>query len=415
MKRKFKENNFDNDDFKNKIIKKESPAMYNELFYHFQFSNFPREIINLMASFISIYNYLNVCPKHLPLHGVNDHNIRQMLNDCELNADAISDILIRTGAKLTGSSILHNLWSNEDDADAKSFVNQKKTEYNIDDDDKTQYDVKGERDWQNNDFDFFILDSKCYDQRVFKCELDDYLESLTLGMITKGSDSLIKNRMELNQLRLITNYKKRLQSIHPQNDNEKYKCMNNYFGTINYNDLTSEEKEKYNKNSLYFDSQVDLDGLEIKNGENVWKMENKYRIRGVNGNRKYHFPFFSIDVVYVDSAIYHDVDEFIDDTFDFDFLKNSWNGQFITIMKPYQFKMRESLCLQPLPTINANIEHYPDDTFLTEESEKFGFLDIDRKAIEWWKKRVLKRCKMYSKRGFTISNLSQLENEYGII
>lgn len=454
LKRRFKDENENQPHQKNgKMQKIRQHGVYDEILNLLHF--IPYDLVSLITSFVSISNYLNVHRSDRPI-SIGDSSIRQMLNENELNADEISNILIRTGAKLTGSSILHNLWIHEDDPNMKDLINNQIRNNRI----KLAVEIKkihdnnntfanglglfklaaeikkvGDddiayqpNDWINNDFDFFVLDSSC-DDKKFKCELDDYLESLTIDIISKQSIKTLQEKERANGRPMMTYFKERMEEISSSrnwisdndtdNNDDKFKPINTYIGGSKV--LSKEFAES--KKCLYLSgSGYEPEKLEnTNNGENVWKQQKEYHIKGVLGNRKYNFPFFSVDVVYVDSKLYPSVDDFINDTFDFDFLKNSWNGTSVKIMRPIEFKLRQSRCLQPLPTItmDAHTHYFTRESYLDELElgydqddgrgiHYFNHLDNDeairreKSAIEWWNTRIQRRRIMYMERGFTI-------------
>ena len=92
-------------------------------------------------------------------------------------------------------------------------------------------------------------------------------------------------------------------------------------------------------------------------------------------------------------------EQFIEDSFDFDFLKNSWNGNSLTIMKVQAFKTRTSRCLQTLSSpAKVRIKH----SFVFADGK--GEDEIDDYEIDatQFALKVERRKKLYAARGCTI-------------
>jgi hypothetical protein len=237
--------------------------------------------------------------------------------------------------------------------------------------------------WPSNDFDFFVMDTYC--DTLMETKLDKYLSS--------RQDSMIDLDLPL----MIANINVKYQAVYDDFKNgidRRFKCIGKYHGKIT--------PEMQNSPNYLVDGPLGLnvDILQQNWACKSYNADHSYAvIKGITANRKYQFKTCSVDVVYIDSSIYSCVDDFILDTFDFDFLKNSWDGKSIKIMKPWAIKTMSSSYTAPkLYYRDAKDYNYSSASHFNENEEQDKFLPFPMSHIE----RQRHRIELYMKRGFTI-------------
>jgi hypothetical protein len=106
----------------------------------------------------------------------------------------------------------------------------------------------------------------------------------------------------------------------------------------------------------------------------------------------------SVDIVYIDSSLYSSVEEFIYDKFDFDFLKNSWNGRILKIMKSMNLFNKESKYYPPeISAKDGTNDWIYRNSYLLESLYNI-YYPIPFRITEL----EMKRKNLYKSRGFTI-------------
>lgn len=323
---------------------------------------FNKDLVKIIMRYISlrdmlyVSNNLNNSSVDVSVT-VNDYSLVEKLNRHFPKLDELRRVLSSCQARLSGSSLLKVL--TETDQYVDSPLRSPTSDYK----------------WSGNDYDFFILDKHC--DELMETPLDKYLIQ---ELVPKRNESVAS---------IDPTY-----ACHVNND---YKNTNTIIGHY-YGPITQEMKTC----SEY--SMCDFQGSGLFYGRqltfpNVWRVADDIgyysHLPGVVAQRKYVMSQCSIDVICIDSKVYDSVDAYISEHFDFDFLKNSWDGSEIKIMRPYHLINKSSRYQNPFDSTRGRMYHnYLVDTeaYIVDQ----GHIEVDNLN------HVDKRKKLYTDRGFKI-------------
>jgi hypothetical protein len=231
--------------------------------------------------------------------------------------------------------------------------------------------------WQSGDIDFFCLDNQC-DQDTMTSPIDDFFKRYNFVYSVTESKK-VENKNILDVLSRYVRY--------DENEDGKVNIFNHYSGPT---------KKGMTEEGGYFGADVAYRENIVIKRENVCAIsdsKNYVDIEGIVATRKYHLKKKSIDIVYIDSTKYNSVYDFIKEKFDFDFLKNTFDGRSIQSMKP--------------SSIISHKSNYHPPRFITTGrngnawiSEKHYLAESINKGISKISELEKKRRALYESRGF---------------
>jgi hypothetical protein len=270
--------------------------LFPQFFQLFFETSVSKDVVRIIYSYFLVGEIGKLCSDKLMKKTCNF--LQQLEQDLEVDIHTVNKVLQQSGAVISGSYVLCHL---------------------------------DEESWSARDVDIYIMDDPC----------DNKMQSIVDVLLMQqnfryGNGDEFKNE----SIKII------VENLLPDlKHDEKITIFSEHNGEIR---SEMNQENGYHGAMTNLDQYYNEDITKFPNNIFITRFRPDYpRVLGIIAQKKYHLKNINIDLIYINSTRFSSPRQFISESFDFDFLKNVWDGKRLEIINYASLISRKSKYCPP--------------------------------------------------------------------